>query len=597
MKSIIKKYFSNFLFFKSHIGNKIYTQMFLSILISILDAFGLAMFLPLLEMAGNPESHLTNESSKFYFIKNIFIDYHIPFTIYTILGLLIFFFTLKGIIVYLYSIYNTNVRMLFMRNLRLKLIDSINKLSFQSFVKADVGRIQNTLTGEVERVASSYTNYFSTLQNLIFVIVYMIFAVLVDAKFALLITLGGLFTNIIFNRIYKYTKSLSEYLVKKNSSFQGFVIQFIGHFKYLKATGTIDNYSKMLKDNIFKIEKNGKTIGKLGGIVTATREPMLIIVVAAVIILQITFFGGNIANIIGSLFFFYRALSYLMTLQNYYNNFLGTSGSLNNTTSFIAQLASEKEEYGNIRFQKINSGIYIKNASFAYEPNYPILKNINITIEKNNTFAFVGESGSGKTTLVNIIAGLLSFTSGDLYLDQENIKKINLKDYRSKIGYITQESVIFNDTIYNNITFWAEKTPENLKLFRQVLLNTRLHDFIESLPDKEETYLGNNGINLSGGQKQRISIARELFKNAEILILDEATSALDSETEKEIQDNIDALKGKYTILIIAHRLSTIKNAHQIAFMDKGEIKASGDYKTLLQNSEKFRKLVELQNLT
>jgi len=482
-----------------------------------------------------------------------------------------------------------------MRNIRMKLIDGINNFSYNSFVKSDVGRIQNTLTSEVERVANSYMNYFSTLQNIIFVFVYMFFAVLIDAKFALLISLGGLFTNFIFNRIYKYTKELSGHLVKKNSSFQGFVIQFISHFKYLKATGAIEDYSKMLKENVHKIEKNGKLIGKLGAVVTATREPMLILVVALVIIIQIKILGGNLNSILASLFFFYRALSYLMTMQNYYNNFLTTSGSLDNTTLFISELNEQKEIFGNQKFEKLESGIFIQNASFSYGLQ-DILKNISLTIEKNTTIAFVGESGSGKTTLVNIIAGLLRFDDGEMFLDKKNVKDLNLKEYRSKIGYITQESVIFNDTIFNNITFWAEKTQENIRKFNNVLEKSKLKEFIASLPDKENTELGNNGINLSGGQKQRISIARELYKDAEILILDEATSALDSETEKEIQNNVDTLKGQYTIIIIAHRLSTIKNVDKIAFMNKGEITEIGNYEQLLISSERFRRMVELQNL-
>ena len=156
--------------------------------------------------------------------------------------------------------------------------------------------------------------------------------------------------------------------------------------------------------------------------------------------------------------------------------------------------------------------------------------------------------------------------------------------------------MIFNDSIFNNVTFWQEKSEENEEKFRQTIEKVSLSEFLNELPEKENTQLGNNGILISGGQKQRISIARELYKDVELLILDEATSALDTETERHIKNNIDLLQGQTTLIIIAHRLSTIKNVDIIYLLDKGKIIASGDFDGLIKSSEKFRKMVELQEL-
>ncbi|MCB0511607.1 MAG: ATP-binding cassette domain-containing protein, partial [Bacteroidetes bacterium] len=161
---------------------------------------------------------------------------------------------------------------------------------------------------------------------------------------------------------------------------------------------------------------------------------------------------------------------------------------------------------------------------------------------------------------------------------------------------ISQDPVVFNDSIFNNITFWDEPNDVNRKRFFNSIEQAAIADFILDLKDKEHTILGNNGINLSGGQKQRMSIARELYKNIDILILDEATSALDTQTEREIQMNIDKLKGSCTILIIAHRLSTIKNADIICLMENGEIIAKGNFSELIDKSAKFQKMVELQEI-
>jgi ABC-type multidrug transport system fused ATPase/permease subunit len=227
---------------------------------------------------------------------------------------------------------------------------------------------------------------------------------------------------------------------------------------------------------------------------------------------------------------------------------------------------------------------------------YRVLNGINIKIPKNQTVAFVGETGSGKTTLANIIATLITPESGQILADGVSLREYNLYSYRDKIGYISQESVVFSDTIFNNITFWEEPTHENVKRFWEVIELVSLNEFIQSLPDKEFTQLGDNGIFISGGQRQKVSIARELYKKSEILILDEATSNLDSETEKIVQTNVEKLHGSYTMIIIAHRLSTIKNVDKIYLLEKGKITASGKFDDMLEFSERFKRMVALQEI-
>ena len=192
--------------------------------------------------------------------------------------------------------------------------------------------------------------------------------------------------------------------------------------------------------------------------------------------------------------------------------------------------------------------------------------------------------------------GLIPPDKGDIMIDGKSLYKTNLNDFRKHIGYITQEAVIFNDSIFNNITFWQEKNDETERLFKKTIDNVALTNFVDSLPKKEDSELGNNGILISGGQKQRISIARELYKKVDLLVMDEATSALDTETEQHIKNSIDLLQGQTTLIIIAHRLSTIKDVDVIYLLNNGKIVASGNFNELLEKSEKFRKMVELQKL-
>jgi subfamily B ATP-binding cassette protein MsbA len=317
--------------------------------------------------------------------------------------------------------------------------------------------------------------------------------------------------------------------------------------------------------------------------------------VACVILVQTKVFGGAMGSILISLLFFYRALNSLVFTQLHWNAFLSVSGSMENMKNFQNKLESNREKNGDIPFGKFEDSIVINQVDFSYG-DFKILKNINLDIQKNQSIAFVGESGSGKTTLVNLIAALLPQDNGSLYIDGLSFGDLEKSTYQKRIGYITQDPVIFNDSIYNNVTFWSELTPENIHRFEKAIQQASLAKFLNTLPDGKDTELGNNGINLSGGQKQRISIARELYKDIDILIMDEATSALDSETEVAIQQSIEALKGKYTILIVAHRLSTIRNVDRIVYMNNGKIESEGSFSELVYKQPRFKKMVELQEI-
>ena len=284
-----------------------------------------------------------------------------------------------------------------------------------------------------------------------------------------------------------------------------------------------------------------------------------------------------------------------MQAQASWNNFLQVSGSLDSMTEFTKELKSNQEKLGKTKFERLEDGIELQNVSLSYGKTR-VVKEISFEIPKSAEIAIVGESGSGKTSIVNMIAGLIPSDDGQVLIDGVPVDELQIAAYQKRIGYISQDPVIFNDTVFNNVTFWDSPTPENLEKFRSACERAAIYSFINTLEDKELEMLGNNGLNLSGGQKQRISIARELYKEIDILILDEATSALDSETEKEIQVNLEQLKGHYTIIVIAHRLSTVKNADNIIFLNKGEKVAMGNFETLLKSNPNFKRMVQLQGV-
>lgn len=591
-KNFISRYFYFFTYFYQIVQGRIFIAFGLSMLVALMDGLGLTMFLPLLELAegGNADGE---GMGKFGFILLILNRIDFPITVSTILLIMAFFFTIKGLLKFCEQYYSVFLRRLFIKKTRISIINLFQNYSFKKFIQQDSGRIQNTATSEIDRIVVAFNSYMHVLQAFSMIFIYVIMAFSVNVRFSLFVMIGGILSNLLYSSIYKRTKKHSIDVTQGNHLFQSLLIQKIANFKYLKASGLLSSYSNKLRIQIDSIEYHYKKLGLLSSIITAIREPIIILIMVAVILFEVNVSGGSISGIILSLLFFYRSLTYLLALQSYWNSVMASYGSLKNVKDFSQDLKDGNELKGKFKFQNFKKELKLDNLCFGYGEKH-IISNISLAIEKDFVVAIVGESGSGKSTLMNILAGLFLPDQGTFTVDGIDLKDIDRAEYQKKIGYITQEAVIFDDTIFNNVSFWDHDTVENRKKCQEALRKAAVLDFVETLEHKEDSRLGNNGVMVSGGQKQRISIARELYKGIEILLMDEATSALDSETELGIQENIEKLRGEVTIVIIAHRLSTIKNADRIVLLNNGKIDAIGDFKELECHSNSFRKMVALQ---
>jgi ABC-type multidrug transport system fused ATPase/permease subunit len=565
------------------------------IIISFLDAIGLTMLLPLLKATDDKIISQRSDFGNLDYVFDFINNFGFELNLFTLLGFFCGFFILKSIVVLFGSIYRVKTQQYFIKKLRVDMLHGLSSLKYKKFIRSNVGRIQNTMSGEVSKVSLALSAWITSLQHLIFLLVYVIFATILNPEFTIFVIVGGFIINLVFKIIFKITKNVSILITEENHQYQGLLIQFISGFKYLKATGTIGIINLKLIENIKRLEKNNIKLGILSSIAKSIREPALIIIISLGIIFQMLYMEMIFSGIMVSLLFFYRALNSLSAMQNRWNAFLGNSGSLNNMRIFRKELNENIEHNGSSEYEGFFKLIKFENINFSYGQEN-IIKNFNFNIEKNETVALVGESGSGKTTIVNLLSGLMPVNDGEILIDGRNINSFNRLNYQKKIGYITQEPTIFDANIFNNITLWDEPNELNVKKYINAIKKASIYDFIMERPLKENTILGNNGINLSGGQKQRISIAREIYKDIDILIMDEATSALDTETEKSIRENIDNLKGHFTIVIVAHRLSTIKNANKILILKNGAILNSGSYKYLIANEKTFKRMVKLQEL-
>lgn len=589
----MKNKFRHFSYFYKYLGYRLWITFFVSLVVGLLDGFGLALFLPLLKLvtAGN-SGNVSSEDP----VSEIVIGFFgVQPTLINILGLMILFFSLKGIAKFLEGYIRIKYQQDFMSRIRYSNIDLLNTYDYKYFVKADVGRIQNTFTGEVGKVNLALRYYFKAFQYGVLVLVYVVMAFIADPLFSFLVISGGVLTNFLFKFLYKRTKMLSKELTAKNHTFQDLLIQKVAFFKYLKTTGLNYSFGEKLKRLVKLLERLQLRIGCIDAMLAALREPVVVLIIAAAIYLQAVYFSTATGLVILSLLLLYRAMTFFMSAQEQWNFFLGVSGSLENMEDFSEELLKGKENNGTKHFSEFKEQIDFRNVYFEYDEG-EILHDVNLNIQKNETVALVGPSGSGKSTLIALLSGVLHPTKGAVLVDGSEISHFDLPTYKSHIGYVSQEVNIFNDTIYNNVTFWAEKTSENIRKFNAAVTKAAIQPFISGLTLKEETLLGNNGINLSGGQKQRLAIARELYKDVEILLMDEATSALDGETEATIQQNIENLKGKLTIVVIAHRLATIKHADKIVILKEGKVLDEGSYLALKERSFEFKEMTALQNL-
>jgi subfamily B ATP-binding cassette protein MsbA len=588
-------YFPAFGFYYKFISHRFWIIILFSLAVGVIDGVGLSVFLPLLQVIGENKPVDIEGLGKLKFLFEWIQNLGITLNLTNLLLLMFAFFVFKAIITYLSQIYIVFVQQFFARKLRIRLIDGLGKLSYSAFTTFNAGKIQNTFTSETSKTQTGLGNYLTVIQQLLLVGIYFTLSFYVDFIFASIVVGCNLLLNVFLVFVYKKNRQLSGKLTTINHKYHGAILQLIQHYKYLRATALIHIFNQQPKKAVRNVERVNRRMGILNGFVQAIREPVMVGILALALMVKIHFFNAELSMVIISVLFFQRALSKIINLQQNWNRFLRISGSVKNMMETERFFRNNSEDNSGTLFNGFNTNIEFKNAAFSYDTN-PVFKDLNLDIKKNESVGLVGASGSGKTTFLNILNGLVSLDQGEFLVDGLNISEIDKRSFQSRIGYVTQEPAIFNDTIFNNITFWDTSNESSRERFKEVVEKAALTQFIDELPEREQTLVGHNGINISGGQKQRIAIARELYRDVDILIMDEATSALDSTNEQLIQKNIELLKGRYTLIIAAHRLSTIKNLDRIIVLEGGNIVAMGNYEELMESSTEFQEMIEKQRL-
>jgi subfamily B ATP-binding cassette protein MsbA len=407
------------------------------------------------------------------------------------------------------------------------------------------------------------------------------------------IPIAGYFISL----IGKSLKRKSDRVQKEQGYFLSLLEETLGGLKIIKAFNAEGKFNKKFSDSTKKHESYLNKLINRTNLASPTSEFLGIAVFGVLL-----WYGGNLVliekTLDGEAFIAFLGLAYnVLTPAKAISKASYSIKKGNAAAERVLEILEAEniliDKENAIQKEQFNTGIEFKNVWFKYQDEY-VLKDFSLTIPKGKSVALVGQSGSGKSTLANLITRFYDIDKGEILIDGINIKDISKKSLRGLMGIVTQDSILFNDSITNNIALGVENASEDQIIEAAKIANA--HEFITELPKQYNSNTGDGGNKLSGGQKQRLSIARAVLKNPPIMILDEATSALDTESEQLVQAALENMMMNRTSLIIAHRLSTIQKADTIVVLKKGEIIEQGKHKELLLQKGDYFKLVSMQNL-
>ncbi|MEE9910664.1 MAG: lipid A export permease/ATP-binding protein MsbA [Deltaproteobacteria bacterium] len=504
-------------------------------------------------------------------------------------------FLLKGLATYGQVILMSSIGLRIVADLRNRLYECIQRQSLAFFAEHPTGILMSRITNDVLAVQAATSEAVTALVKDSFTLICLIGVIFyTDWKLALIGMIVFPLTIYPISRLGKKMRKITTSSQVTMGTLNSLLQETIAGTRIVKAFG-MEKYEgrRFSEENerLFRLSMKQVTVNAIS---SPLMEFMGGLGIAAVI-----FYGGynvlkgystpgTFFSFIAALLMLYEPIKRLTNVNNTINQ--GIAGG-ERIFTIIDRVPDIEDKPGAAMLPPIRKEIVIENVTFRYEEE-PVLKNINLSIKAGEVVAFVGMSGGGKTSLVNLIPRFYDVSAGRVLIDGHDIRDVTLQSLRSQIAIVTQQTILFNDTVKNNIAYGdIKRTEEDIYNAARA---ANAHDFISRLPKGYDSNIGELGTKLSGGEKQRISIARALFKDAPILILDEATSSLDTEAEIEVQDALDNLMKGRTTLVIAHRLSTIRNADRIIALVNGEIVEEGNHEALMAKKGEYYRLYNLQ---
>lgn len=603
--------FIRVLSYANKVGSRLFFFFLYSILGIIFGAFNIVLVIPMLKVLFNqgnasaaaPPMPAFKISSDYligvfnHYFLTIIRDHGRLDALLFVCGLIVSCVILANLFRYLERVIATKIRVDLVKNIRMDIFNSVSRLHIGYFNNERKGDLISRFTNDVQEVEFAIMNSLkAVLKEPITIVVYFFVLFTISAKLTLFTLLVLPFTFGALAEIIKRLKRQARASQESLGRIVNVLDETFGGMRVVKAFNAGKFITNKMDEESAYYRKVSKSMSYKNEMAAPVSEILGVMIIAGVI-----YFGGNLvlsdqSTLQPEVFLGFLAI-FAMIIQpakNFSNGITALqkgTASANRIFAVIDTKPLIANKPGAIQVGGFENEIEFRNVSFAYDTE-PVLRNINLKIGKGKTVALVGPSGGGKSTLADLVPRFYDPTEGEVLIDGKSLKDCDLESLIRLMGIVTQESILFNDTIFNNIAFGMNDVSEEAVMKAAKIANA--HDFIMQTEKGYQTIIGERGSKLSGGQRQRLSIARAVLKNPPILILDEATSALDSESERLVQEALFNLMKNRTSLVIAHRLSTIQHAHEIIVIQNGQIVERGSHDELSHRNGLYQKLSEIQ---
>lgn len=550
---------------------------------------------PEFESIFEPREYLENYMS--YKITTLTDNHGVQTTLAFMVAIIISIFLLKNLFDYLAMFFITFLRNGILKDIRNAMYKKTIELPLSFFSEKRKGDVISRISGDVNEVQTSFLSILELIVKEPLTIVFTIVGMFViSTKLTIFVFIFIPISGYIISIIGKQLKRKSTRAQEEQGIFLSTIEETLGGLKVVKGYNAEKHFNNVFQKSTARFLNLSNSIGNRQNLASPVSEFMGIAVIAVLL-----WYGGNMVlvdkTLKGAAFIAYMGLAYnILTPAKAISKASYSIKRGNAAAERVLEIleqentiadspkASEKDTFEN--------NISIEDINFSYE-NEKVLKNFSLEVKKGQTVALVGQSGSGKSTIANLLTRFYDVQEGEINIDGANIKDLKLESLRGLMGLVTQDSILFNDTIKNNILLGKQDATDDEII--EALKIANAYEFVKDLPLGINTNVGDSGNKLSGGQKQRLSIARAVLKNPPIMILDEATSALDTESERLVQVALENMMQNRTSIVIAHRLSTIQKADKIVVMQKGEIVEQGTHDELLAKNGVYKKLVMMQS--
>ncbi|MBQ9469778.1 MAG: ATP-binding cassette domain-containing protein [Bacteroidales bacterium] len=580
-----------------------------NVLGAVFSLFTLTMLIPFLQLLFGtapmlevkPDFELTVSGitdAFYYFVSSVIRESGHSKALLYVVGLVMVASLLKNLFTYLALYYLAPIRTGVVRDIRNDLYDKVLDLPLGYYSEERKGDIISKMSNDVTEVEVSVIRSLEMLfKDPVLIIVHFVGLLFISARLTLFVLIILPITGAIIGKIGKTLRRTSFEGQQRLGDLLALIEETLGGLRIVKAFNAEHSVAQHFRADNERYTKLITGMEQRRNLASPLSEFMGTAVVALVLWFgsRLIFSGSDAVGpeaLIAFIGIFYMIINPAKSFASAYFNILKGMASADRIESILREENPIKIKSGAHQITELRDRIEIRNVSFRYDERY-VLRDINLTIAKGQTVALVGQSGAGKSTLVDLIPRFWDVSEGEILIDGVNIKDCDLRSLRALMGNVSQESILFNDTFYNNIAFGVQSNEQRVREAAKV---ANAHQFIEATPEGYSTNIGDRGGKLSGGQRQRISIARAVLRNPPIMILDEATSALDTESEQLVQQALDNLMQHRTVIVIAHRLSTIKNADLICVMHEGRIVERGRHNELIALNGHYTKLHSMQAL-